>query len=319
MHKVSLITTVFNEADNIGRLLYSLHEQTRRPDEIVIVDAGSLDGTLSTIETEARRLGLVVNVIVAQGCNISEGRNIAIQHASHDLIAVTDAGTVVHRDWLFWLLKPFTEQEDIDVVGGYYAPVINNQLQRAVFYGFCWTRKIYPDSFLPSSRSISFRRDAWKRVGGYPEWLDYAEDSYFDLEMKKAGCKFYFQDKAVVDWEPRKTFTKTILQFYLYGRGDGKAFQFFDEGYGKFIGHFLFRIVLLALSTLYPWLIALFFLDLAWMTTRYRVIRIFWNGEGRSEQLKAAILSQFVSPFVETAMVLGYLKGLLIRHRMKYP
>ena len=49
-----------------------------------------------------------------------------------------------------------------------------------------------PATFLPSSRSVAFTRQAWQRVGGYPEWLDYCEDLVFDLRLRAAGCRFAF-------------------------------------------------------------------------------------------------------------------------------
>lgn len=47
--KVSFITTVFNEEKTIGSFLESLFKQTKLPDEVIIVDAGSTDGTISRI------------------------------------------------------------------------------------------------------------------------------------------------------------------------------------------------------------------------------------------------------------------------------
>ncbi len=43
--KVSLITTVKDAADDVGPFLASLAVQTRQPDEVVVVDGGSTDGT----------------------------------------------------------------------------------------------------------------------------------------------------------------------------------------------------------------------------------------------------------------------------------
>ncbi|MGD8519103.1 MAG: glycosyltransferase, partial [Anaerolineae bacterium] len=47
--KVSVIATVLNERDAIERLLQSFETQTRRPDEVVIADGGSTDGTLAVL------------------------------------------------------------------------------------------------------------------------------------------------------------------------------------------------------------------------------------------------------------------------------
>ena len=42
-----------------------------------------------------------------------------------------------------------------------------------------------PARFLPSSRSVAFRKSAWTAIGGYPAWLDYGEDIVFDLALQE--------------------------------------------------------------------------------------------------------------------------------------
>jgi hypothetical protein len=80
-----------------------------------------------------------------------------------------------------------------------------------------------PESFLPSSRSVLFRRSAWERVGGYPEWLDYCEDLVFDFALKRSGARFAFAPTAVVWFRPRMSLRAFFRQYFLYARGDGKA------------------------------------------------------------------------------------------------
>ena len=93
--RVSVIATVYNECHSIQRLLDSLAAQTRPPDEVVICDGGSTDGTAQIVEEYARRQAHVLpnlRLIVAPGANISRGRNLAIEAAAGPLIAATDAG-----------------------------------------------------------------------------------------------------------------------------------------------------------------------------------------------------------------------------------
>jgi glycosyltransferase involved in cell wall biosynthesis len=77
--KISVIVTVKNEDESIHRLLDSLAAQTRAPDEVVICDGGSTDGTLKVLSAEQR---LPLKVIVRPGANISQGRNAAIAEAA---------------------------------------------------------------------------------------------------------------------------------------------------------------------------------------------------------------------------------------------
>ena len=47
--KYSIIMPVKNEEDNIGQALQILFNQTVAPDEVVVTDAGSTDGTLAIL------------------------------------------------------------------------------------------------------------------------------------------------------------------------------------------------------------------------------------------------------------------------------
>lgn len=96
--QVSLALTVLNEAHSLPRLLASILSQTRAPQEVVVCDGGSGDGTLQTLHAHAGRLPL--RIVELPGCNISAGRNAAIAAASGEIIAVTDAGVELAADWL---------------------------------------------------------------------------------------------------------------------------------------------------------------------------------------------------------------------------
>jgi len=67
--KVSVIATVLNEGPAIRRLLDSLVAQTRAPDEVVIVDGGSSDDTVSILQDYADQGHLPLRVLDEPGAN----------------------------------------------------------------------------------------------------------------------------------------------------------------------------------------------------------------------------------------------------------
>src|SRR5262249_51907740 len=218
--RTALIVTVLDEAGSIHALLESVAVQTRRPDEIVVVDGGSRDGTVARLRSWAARLPL--RVIEAPGANISRGRNLAVQATDAELIAVTDAGVRLAHDWLEQLLACMSPT--VDVVSGFFVPDTDSVFERAMAATVLPALSdVRANAFLPSSRSVLFRRAAWQHVGGYPEWLDYCEDVVFDLALKRAGCHFRFASKAIVHFRPRGTLKAFFLQYFRYARGDGKA------------------------------------------------------------------------------------------------
>ena len=71
--KVSLISTTRNEASNVEAWLNSLLKQSRLPDEIVITDGGSTDGTADLIRRQAVTFPIPIRLIEEPGANISRG------------------------------------------------------------------------------------------------------------------------------------------------------------------------------------------------------------------------------------------------------
>lgn len=223
--KATLICTLKNERLNLKEFIDSLFDQTRVPDEIIIVDGGSTDGTIGIINDYIKNKK-PLRLIIKEGANISQGRNIAIKNAKYDIIVSTDAGCKLDSNWFKNIIRPFKESKDIDVVSGWYEPDARSRLE------YCIADLYFPklniitrntDSFLPSSRSVAFKKSCWEKVGGYPEWLYTAEDTLFDLNLKKAGSKFYFAKDAVVYWRVRNTFKAFLKQQYFYAKGNGEA------------------------------------------------------------------------------------------------
>lgn len=221
---VALVTTVLNEAATLDSFLATFERQTAMPAEIVVVDGGSTDGTLDVLRRWQERLpGL--DVIVSAGANISAGRNVAIRAATADVIAVTDAGTVLSHDWLELITAPLIDPTTgADVVAGFSEPGGDGRFQRILATVITPTLpEVDPATFLPSSRSVAFRRSAWEAAGGYPEWLTHCEDLVFDLAARDAGMTQVFEPNAVASWEARPSLKAFFKQYYRYARGDGQA------------------------------------------------------------------------------------------------
>jgi glycosyltransferase involved in cell wall biosynthesis len=218
---VSVIMTVLNEANSLPSVLGGLEQQTRPPDEVVIVDGGSTDGTWDLLQAYAGPLTL--RSVTLPGANISQGRNAAISVAAGPVVAITDAGVRLDPGWLDALVRPFEEQGATAVAGFFRTDPAN--LFEAVLGATTLPdlADIRPETFLPSSRSVAVTKDVWQRAGGYPEWLDYCEDLVFDLAVLRLGERFVWAPEALVHFRPRPDWRAFFKQYYRYARGDGKA------------------------------------------------------------------------------------------------
>jgi glycosyltransferase involved in cell wall biosynthesis len=200
----------------------SLAAQSRLPDEIVIVDAGSTDGTRDELAAQAARHDLRITVLTEPGANIARGRNIAIARARAPILAVTDLGVRLRPEWLERLVAPFEDDEDIQVVAGWYVTLENGRAQSRRRWPTL--DQVSPGGFLPSSRSVAFTRDAWAVVGGYPEWLTLTgEDTWFALELRRFCERWAFVPDAVVEWDAPSTMTEYWRKIYAWSTGDGES------------------------------------------------------------------------------------------------
>jgi glycosyltransferase involved in cell wall biosynthesis len=239
--RISLIVTVLNEAGTIDDLLTSVCALTMAPDEVVIVDGGSTDGTWQRLHDWAERMPL--RLVRAPGASIARGRNLAVEAATGEIIAATDAGVRLDPAWLAELFGRLTP--DVDVVSGFFRPDARTTFQRAMGAAVLpEIDDIDPRKFLPSSRSILFRRWAWERVDGYPEWLDYCEDLVFDLALKREGFRFAFAPRAIVWFRPRGSLGSFFRQYYLYARGDGKANLWLSRHVVRYLAYALGAVLL---------------------------------------------------------------------------
>jgi glycosyltransferase involved in cell wall biosynthesis len=314
---VTVICTVLNEAASVDELLGTLAEQTRQPDEVVVVDGGSSDGTWQVLEHWQAR-GVPLRCLRVEGANISQGRNEAVRAGRGEIIASTDAGVRLEPTWLAELMAPIERDQEggADVVSGFFVADARSLFEWALgATTLPLVGEVQAERFLPSSRSVAFRRAAWQAVGGYPEWLDYCEDLVFDLALRRRGYRFSWAPGAIAKFRPRANAWRFAVQYFRYARGDGKALLWTRRHlirYGTYLG----APALLWSSRGHPLVLAL--VAVAGMLYCRRPYLRLAASQGRrsaAERVAAVGLIPFLRLVGDLAKMAGYPVGLAWRLR----
>jgi glycosyltransferase involved in cell wall biosynthesis len=262
---ISLISTVLNEEKNIEKFLDSIIKQSKKPDEFIIVDGGSSDKTYDILKKYAQKYKWI-KIFQKKGANISKGRNYAIEKTKNKIIVSTDTGTKYKKNWLENLVKGFKG----DLGFGQTLPSIENSFQKIL------SKKM--KQRFGSSRNIIFKKEVWKRVGGYPEDLMMAEDTVFNEKIKKADFKIQLIPDAIGYWEMRDNLQDVKKQFYNYGYWSGIAYKKYK------ILPIKYKIAVIGLTLILPFyplflLISKFSLSFKIdVIRRFAYLRGFWKG-----------------------------------------
>jgi glycosyltransferase involved in cell wall biosynthesis len=274
---VSLVTPVRDEAATVQTLLDSIATQTRRPDEMVFVDGGSVDDTVERLRA-ARREDTRLRIIEAGEASPGLGRNIGIEAARHEWVALTDAGIRLEPTWLECLVEVAALDPSVAVVYGNYEPVVTSFFERCAALSYPPPKQARTGGSMrgPSTASMLLRRSVWESVGGFPD-LRAAEDLIFIERIRQRGFKEGWSPQATVRWQLQPTLVRTFRKFVLYSRHNVWAGRQWDWHYGVARKYILaLPFVVLAVAHSLWWLVVPLLIQLA------RVAKSIWNRrEGR--------------------------------------
>ncbi|HDI11064.1 MAG TPA: glycosyltransferase family 2 protein [Candidatus Acetothermia bacterium] len=211
--RVSVVIPARNEEAFLPRCLERITEQTLRPYEVIVVDSASTDRTGEI----ARAFG--TKVVRLEKPGITRARQAGFEEAKGDVIASTDADTIVPRDWLERLTAPFSAA---DVVGTYGDVVYGDEL-KALAWIFNNGRRflnVFGLGGLPG-QNFAVRRSAFEAVNGfytpkgnlvygYPEY----EDLWLGLKLIRLGRLVAIPKLCVLSSPRRFKSSKTIFYYF---------------------------------------------------------------------------------------------------------
>jgi glycosyltransferase involved in cell wall biosynthesis len=215
---VSLVVPLRDEQESLEKLLASINCQTRPPDEVVLVDGGSTDGTVA-LARELTASDPRYRVIEAGAATPGRGRNVGIAAARCAWVALTDAGIRLEPTWLERLTEAVARAPEPEVIYGNYEPVVASRFERAAALAYVPPKRPRPGGPMrgPSTASMLLRKEVWETVGGFPD-LRAAEDLVFFEQVRFRGFRVGWAPAATAWWQLRPTLWQTFRKFVLYSK-----------------------------------------------------------------------------------------------------
>lgn len=190
---ISVVIPAYNEEKYLPKTLASIANLDRKPDEVIVIDGGSTDKTADI----ARSLG--ATVVTTEHRGIGYARETGIENATGDIVAFTDADTVVPAHWLAEIEKILLRPGVSGVFGGFRVPdgprpyrFYINRIQPACNQLLVWFG--FP---MASGQNLAFWKDKAIAAGGFPIDYKIAEDIEMARRLQSVGKLVYRGDLIV--------------------------------------------------------------------------------------------------------------------------
>ena len=218
--RVSVVIPALNEEAHLGGLLADLAAQTRRVDEVFVVDAGSLDGTVSVAR------GFAFVTLLEGRPPVAEGRNLGGFAASGDVVVFLDADVRLNDGFLDGLVQEF-EERGLDVACPRYVPQNGTTPTIRILHAFFNALFFVGQYVLPSGAGhcIAVRGDVFRGSRGFDPGL-----KFDDIELIRrlsrgrsfgvVGTTVYVSDRRYRKYGVARTFSRHLLigLFFALGR-----------------------------------------------------------------------------------------------------
>jgi len=209
---VSIIIVNWNGRAYLPDCLDSLAGQTFRDFEVILVDNGSVDESVSFVKEHYPWVKLV---LLGENTGFSVGNNRGMEHAAGEYIITLNNDTRAESDWLETLVKTAVRYpnagmigcricsfDDTDIIDSIGMGICRDGMSRGRFRNRRWSdlscREV-EEILFPSACAALYRRSMIDVIGFFDDdFFAYAEDSDLGLRGRLAGWEAVSATRAVV-------------------------------------------------------------------------------------------------------------------------
>jgi glycosyltransferase involved in cell wall biosynthesis len=203
---ITAVVAAYNAELWIGEALDAILGQTRPPDEVVVVEDGSTDGTARELE----RFAGVVRIVSQPNAGCPAAFNRAFREASSDYVAMCGADDVWEPHKLEWQAETIAAHPEVDVLFGDAivigdvrpAGLTEDHYDRPPGVGLLDGRELAEALYrgnLICAPSIVIRRRLFEQLGPFVENFG-ADDYDYWMRCLRAGATFFYDSRAMLSY-----------------------------------------------------------------------------------------------------------------------
>ena len=203
-YKISVVIPTLNRINTLQRALDSVINQTYKPDEIIVVDNGSSDGTLKFLREQYPK----ITILTENKIGVSSARNKGIKKSINQWIALLDSDDAWHprkleiqTSMLDSALKEYNLIHT-DEVWFRNNKHINQMKKHKKQGGYIFERCLSLCCISPSS--VLFKKNILDKVGLFDESLPVCEDYDMWLKICSSEEVLFAQDKLTYKYGGHK-------------------------------------------------------------------------------------------------------------------
>ncbi len=199
MTSVSVIIPSYNRAHTLSRALDSALAQTRRADEIILVDDGSTDDTEQLIKQNYPQ----VSYLKQENRGVSAARNQAIKQARGDWLALLDSDDAWLPEKLEKQLSLLAQQPQFKLIHSDEIWIRNgvrvNQMKKHAKCGGRIFQQCLPLCAISPSAAV-IHRELFDKIGLFDETLPACEDYDLWLRITARYPVLYCEDALILKY-----------------------------------------------------------------------------------------------------------------------
>ena len=206
--ETSIIIRTLNEAGHLERLIQSIHRQSYKDWEIVLVDSGSTDATLEL----ARKYVANIQHVARRDFTYGRALNLGCQHSQGRYLACVSAHVYpVNDEWLGNLVRPF-EDPKTGMVYGHQTGRSHLSEERHVDRYFAGGSKVLVSEPAGNNANAAVRKDLWVDQP-YDESLPGLEDLDWARRVQARGYHVYYAADASVYHSHDESFVRIYRRY----------------------------------------------------------------------------------------------------------